>query len=251
MEQKTTYVYSDELYHYGRKGMKWGQNIFGKKRSGAKGTVVAKKKKSLIDKAKEAKEAKKKAKAAAEEEARKRDPKNMTDADIRRAIERKKLENEYNQYYPKKVSRGKKLVNDMIDKALLPSLVESGKKFMVNAFDAFGKNIIDKYAPKEEPTEQQKLDKEYEKIKKQHDILDYKNKINKLKNPDKDDDISKLLSKARDKQALQELLDTEYQELVAAARYAEAKKKIADSEKAIISAKEKRTTKNEDDEEDD
>lgn len=226
MDKTTHYVYSSELYHYGRKGMKWGQNIFGKKRSGAKGTVVAKKKKSILDKAKEAKEAKKKAKAAAAEAERKRDPKNMTDAEIKRAIERKQLENKYREYYPEKVSRGRKFVSKFLDESLTPALISSGKKFLGDAFDMFGKNVLDQYKPKEELTEQQKLDKEYDKIKKQHDILDYKTKINKLKNPDADDDLGKLLSRARDKQALEDLLDTNYQDILKRGRMAEAQNKI-------------------------
>lgn len=229
MDNKT-YVYSDELYHYGRKGMKWGQNIFGKKRSGSKGTVVAKKNKSYFEKAKEARAAKKKAeaeaKAKAAEEARKRDPKNMSDDEIRKAIARKQLENQYRQYYPEKVSRGKKFVTKFLDESLTPALISSGKKFLGDAFDMFGKKVLDQYKPKEELTEQQKLDKEYDKIKKQHDILDYKTKINKLKNPDADDDLGKLLSRARDKQALEELLDTNYQDILKRGRMAEAQNKI-------------------------
>lgn len=181
MDKTTHYVYSSELYHYGRKGMKWGQNIFGKKRSGAKGTVVAKKKKSLLDKAKEAKEAKKKAKAAAAEAERKKDPRNMTDAEIKRAIERKQLENQYRQYYPAKVSRGKKFVSKFLDESLTPALISSGKKFMGDAFDLFGKKILDQYKPKEELTEQQKLDKELKKVEAQSKILEYRNKIKKEK----------------------------------------------------------------------
>lgn len=179
MEKNTYYVYSDELYHYGRKGMKWGQNIFGKPKSGSKGRVVAKKK-SLLDKAKEAQAAKKKAKADAAEAERKKDPRNMSDADLRKAIDRKRLENEYRQYYPAKVSRGKKFVAKFLDESLTPALVSSGKKFMTDAFDAIGKNVLEKYT-KTEPTEQQKLDKELKKVEAQSKILEYKNKIKKAK----------------------------------------------------------------------
>jgi len=139
MDKTTHYVYSDELYHYGRKGMKWGQNIFGKKRSGAKGTVVAKKKKSILDKAKEAKEAKKKAKAAAAEAERvekekaaetkaavkarkeysKKSSAHLTDDEIKKRIERLELESTYNKVLKDndRIAKGKALVMDVLSKS--------------------------------------------------------------------------------------------------------------------------------------
>lgn len=35
-------VYPDELYHYGRLGMKWGQSIYGSKKSGSSGKASTK-----------------------------------------------------------------------------------------------------------------------------------------------------------------------------------------------------------------
>lgn len=173
MEQKTTYVYSDELYHYGRKGMKWGQNIFGKKRSGAKGTVVAKKKKSYLERAKEAKEAKKKAaaeaKAKAAEEARKRDPKNMSDADMRRAIERKRLENEYRSLHPQKVSLGKRLASEVLEKAIKPALIDGGKHILTNMLKQYGDDLLKKDA---EPSKMDKLKDKAEIAKLEKTILE-------------------------------------------------------------------------------
>lgn len=42
MQYKNIYnkdIYDDELYHYGRKGMKWGQHIFGDKRGNKSGHI--------------------------------------------------------------------------------------------------------------------------------------------------------------------------------------------------------------------
>lgn len=239
MDQNTYYVYSDELYHYGRKGMKWGQNIFGKKRNASKGRVIAKKKKSLLDRAKEAQAAKKKAKeeakAKAAEEARKRDPRNMSDAEIKRAIERKQLENKYREYYPAKVSRGKQFVSKFLDESLTPALISSGKKFLGDAFDMIGKKILDQYKPEEELTEDQKLDKKLTKLKKQHDILDYETKIKNLKNPkEKEETLSEKVTRLRNEQALSELLDTNYQDLIKRGNRASAQKNIDEARKTEL-----------------
>lgn len=174
MEKNTHYVYSDELYHYGRKGMKWGEHIFGKPRSGSKGRVVAKKK-SFSDKAKEAKEAKKKAKAAEAEAERKKDPRNMSDEDLRKAISRKQLENEYRKYYPEKVSKGREFASKLWNESLAPSLISSGKKFASDLLESYGKDFIKKHFP-EELTPQQKLDKAVAKAKSEYELADYKNK---------------------------------------------------------------------------
>lgn len=199
MEKNTHYVYSDELYHYGRKGMKWGEHIFGKPRSGSKGKVVAKKKptdatpeakkKSLSEKIAESKKAKAEAAAKAAEEARKRDPKNMTDEEIRKAIDRKKLENEYYQYHPQKVSRGKKFVKDFIDKALLPAMIESGKKLAGNAFDKISKELLEKNAPP--PSTKEKLQKKNDLLKLQKDNLQMEKAIQDLKDTPYQDLIRK------------------------------------------------------------
>lgn len=202
MEEKTYYVYSDELYHYGRKGMKWGQNIFGKPRSGSGRRV--KRSKSLLDKMRDSKEAKKKAKAAAAEAERKKDPKNMSDADLRRAIERKKLENEYRSYYPAKVSAGKKFISQFLKEAVTPALISAGKTFMTNALNKMGDDALKKNV---EPSLK-------EKLQKQKDILQLKKDIDDLKNPKKNDDVGSLVKKLQNEKALKDLLDTDLQDLM-------------------------------------
>lgn len=168
MDEKTYYVYSDELYHYGRKGMKWGQNIFGKPRSGSKGRVVAKKK-SLLDKAKEAQAAKKKAKADAAEAERKKDPRNMSDADLRKAIDRKRLENEYRTLHPQKVSFGKKLASEFLEKSIKPALIEGGRQLLTNALKQYGDDLLKKNT---EPSKMDKLKNKAEIAKLEKSIYD-------------------------------------------------------------------------------
>ena len=169
MDQNTYYVNSDELYHYGRKGMKWGQNIFGKKRSASKGRVIVKKKKSLLDRAKEAQAAKKKAKEEAAEAERKKDPRNMSDADLRRAIDRKKLENEYRQYHPKKVSLGKKLASEFLNSAIKPALIEGGRHVLTNMIKQYGDDLLKKNV---EPSKMDKLKEKAEIAKLEKTIYD-------------------------------------------------------------------------------
>lgn len=213
MEQNTHYVYSDELYHYGRKGMKWGQNIFGKPRSGSKGRVVAKKK-SLSDKAKEAKEAKKKAKAAEAEVERKKDPRNMSDDDLRKAISRKQLENEYRKYYPEKVSKGREFASKLWNESLAPSLISSGKKFASDLLESYGKDFIKKHFP-EELTPQQKLDKAVAKAKAEYELADYKHK---KANVGKQKEEESAVDRLKRRRAERELKKMDEEEAAAATR---------------------------------
>lgn len=161
-----------ELYHYGRKGMKWYQNIF------SKGRVTGSGKRPMTprEKAKAAKErAKAKAKAAADEEARKHDPKRMTDQELQAAINRRMLENRYNELHPQKVSRGKKFVNDMIDKALLPGAIDAGKKFFTDALNKAGAKVL---GDKKETDPMDKLRKEAEEWKLKAAIKTNKERVN-------------------------------------------------------------------------
>lgn len=108
----------DELYHYGRLGMKWGQHIFGKTKT------------SLSDRKQRKKEAEE-AEAAAKEAAKrqkkiakgKMKPRDMTEEEIKQELDRLALEKRYldtmrevqsKQYK----SRGRRFVEKSIDSSI-------------------------------------------------------------------------------------------------------------------------------------
>lgn len=124
---KTNYEFDDEFYleHHGRKGMKWGQHIFGDKiKSGAskiaaKGKTVVKNKRAKRAKAVKAK-ARAKRKKATQKAQKKADLKRkikpvskMTDAELQKIIKRKQLEKQYKDLNTNTKSQGRKLVEEI------------------------------------------------------------------------------------------------------------------------------------------
>ena len=106
----------DELYHYGRKGMKWGQHIFGKARD-----AISAKRKLAKERKSEASERKKRVKA--DEASKKRKPSSMSDAELKQRIERLELEKRYRELLAdskskKTSSKGKKLMDEMLERSV-------------------------------------------------------------------------------------------------------------------------------------
>lgn len=135
--------FSDELYHYGRKGMKWYQNIF----TAGKNLRRKRKQKKALEKAREAKAAKK-----VEDEAKQKAIKsgnakeilkykdNMTTDELRDATNRVRAIQDLQGLAPKEVAKGKKfserfMVKDVIAPAatdVSKQLVKSGMTYAIN-----------------------------------------------------------------------------------------------------------------------
>ena len=131
----------NELYHYGVKGMKWGVRK-APVRSGRTTSKSKNTKRSIFGFKKKEPTAKPKPKTTKKEEIsepKKKTVKDMSDLELREAINRLKLEEEYNRLNPKQVSAGKTFVNRVATNILLPAgedvakqLVKSGMVKMVN-----------------------------------------------------------------------------------------------------------------------
>lgn len=113
------YNQSDELFHYGVKGMRWGVR---KSRPTSGGTKKSKKKSlfsKMSDKKKKAAKAKEKSKEETQEPEKKKSVKDMSDAELRVKISRLQLEKQYadlsRQTEP--VSKGKKFVEGIMTKS--------------------------------------------------------------------------------------------------------------------------------------
>lgn len=137
------HVYNDELYHYGRKGMKWGQHIYGK----VKQASTKRKRKKNLEKARAAKVQKAvKAKLEAEQAKKPKTVGEMTNDELRDAINRLQMEKQYKQLMSemntKNVSRGKKYVNDFLDKSVKPAVEEASKQLMKDALNKAGQKAL-------------------------------------------------------------------------------------------------------------
>lgn len=161
------YYTSDELYHYGRVGMKWGQHIYGK----VKAARTTRKRKAALVKARAAKTAKKveAEKRKAELAKGKLSVNDMTDAELKSAVARLQMEKQYKELYsslnPKKVSAGKKFV----DNAIIPALTESGKTLLRDYTTKMGKELL---GLNDKPDEINALKKTVEKLNVQKQYKD-------------------------------------------------------------------------------
>ena len=127
----------NELYHHGVKGMKWGvrktpvRSSSGATRKRKSNTLSLFKKKKTTHNASVAKSSPAQTKSV----------KDMSDDELRRKIERVRLEQQYQQLNPKTVSRGRQIAKSVINNVIVPSAEDLGKQ-VVKSFMAKGINKV-------------------------------------------------------------------------------------------------------------
>lgn len=123
----------DELYHYGRKGMKWGQHIFGKvARTTAKAYRSAKEK-----------SASKKADKIAKQRSKITSSRKLTDAELKDRISRMKLEKEYRDLLKDtgRITKGQTFVEEVATSV--------GKNLVTQVGNHYGSKVLNKWIGEE------------------------------------------------------------------------------------------------------
>ena len=108
----------NELYHFGIKGMRWGVRRY----QNPDGSLTNAGKKRL-----------KKGQTSNEEtdslnKSKTKTVKDMSDDELRQAINRLQLEQQYKKLSPKNVSKGKKFVDTVTNDVLKPAAIDMGKQ---------------------------------------------------------------------------------------------------------------------------
>lgn len=166
----------NELYHHGIKGMKWGVRRT-KVQLGYK-TGMGSKDLESSDEPSKSREAvknyiakrkvKKAAKVEAEASNKKRNVSDMSDAELQSAVNRKRLEQQYNQLYPKSESFISKFAKKTANEVIVPSATQAAKKFLDGYLDKQIKNVF----REEDPTAKLKKEITDLSLKKQKAELD-------------------------------------------------------------------------------
>ena len=114
----------NELYHHGVKGMKWGvrktpvRSSSGDTRKRKSNTLSLFKKKKTT----------RKVSSANSSPAQTKSIKDMSDDELRKRIERVRLEQQYQQLNPKTVSRGQRIAKRLMNNIIVPAAEDVGKQ---------------------------------------------------------------------------------------------------------------------------
>ena len=164
MDYLNDVIQDDELYHHGRKGMKWGQNIFGKEARTARKRKRALKK-ARVEKAKRKKISEQRRK---DFEAGKIKLQDMTVSELQEYKSKLALQNDVadlkNARNAKTTSAGKTIVKDFMIKAVKAGLEEAGKQLIRDKVIDMGKKALG--------LDGKTADSAYDALKKEVDMLE-------------------------------------------------------------------------------
>ena len=140
------------LQHHGILGMKWGVRRYQNKDGSL--TAAGKKRVAKLDAEREALTGKKS--NSGNPAPKKRTIHDVPDDELRKMVERRRMENDYlsltkhiQELTPKRVSKIKKFVHYMGDKVIVPSVTDASKRFTTSFLNAKGDELLSKLTTKE------------------------------------------------------------------------------------------------------
>lgn len=139
------------LQHHGILGMKWGVRRYQNKDGSL--TAAGRKRVAKLDTEREALTGKKS--NSGDPAPKKRTIHDVPDDELRKMVERRRMENDYlsltkhiQELTPKRVSKIKKFVHYMGDKVIVPSVTDASKRFATSFLNAKGDELLSKLTTK-------------------------------------------------------------------------------------------------------
>lgn len=147
--RRHNYSNDNELYHDGRKGMKWGQHIYGRLYRNKDGTLTSLGRKKAIKYAKKYKQVTggkpTQANIVKTTKQNTKDPKpqsksvnDMTDDELRQRINRLQLEKQFRDLQPAQISCGKRFIDNIVK----PATTDAGKQLLKEWMIKEGKKAL-------------------------------------------------------------------------------------------------------------
>lgn len=118
---------NNELYHYGVKGMKWGVRKSPQRSSGSTGK---RKKKSLFGFGRDKPKSKSKSSKKTSSESEKKTVKDMSDDELRRAVQRLQMEKQYKDLSSKQINHGRELAKRVLNNVFIPAAEDTAKQLV-------------------------------------------------------------------------------------------------------------------------